>query len=164
MVEGLKANIMNIRLVKSRRFHSPVAVRSLNCSSFISVALVNSLSCTSSGSLKNADTLFTVNCTNQKSFHLDPYEGFIYTHLAMEDTTYSIIDDFQWLRWDMKSLVSTFIQWIGFKQNDEKRCPCSCGCPPWWKERWCRPVTGQTSDFKQTKLSCYPTRTWRRNL
>lgn len=39
---------------------SPVDVRSLNCSSFIRVALVSSSSCRSSGGLKNSDMLFTV--------------------------------------------------------------------------------------------------------
>lgn len=53
----------------------PVAVRSLNCSSFMRVALVSSSSCRSSGGMKNADMLFTVIYTDrqtQNMLHMMP--------------------------------------------------------------------------------------------
>lgn len=73
---------------------------------------------------------------------------------TLTDNTHSIIDDFQGLWFHMKPLVSTLIQRVGLKQDDKQRGPCSCGCLPWWQEGWCRPVTGQACDFKQTKLGC----------
>lgn len=55
----------------------PVAVRSLNCSSFMRVTLVSSSSCRSSGGMKNVDMLFTVIYTDmQKTFDMSPLHFF----------------------------------------------------------------------------------------
>lgn len=50
--------------------HTPVDVLSLNCSSFMRVALVSSSSWRSFGGMKNADMLFTVIYRENTNTHI----------------------------------------------------------------------------------------------
>lgn len=103
--------------------HTPVDVLSLNCSSFMRVALVSSSSWRSFGGMKNADMLFTViyrENTNTHT-HVRKKKGNFFIKISLLSHTHCIIDDLQWLRFHMQSLICLGIQWVGLEHQAEQR-------------------------------------------